>query len=62
MIVGAAERPELIRQSEDYARDVREMGEAIELHLLAGHNHFSILEELAAPSGALAQALQVLAV
>ncbi len=62
VIVGAAERPELIRQSEDYARDVHEMGEAIELHLLAGHNHFSILEELAAPSGALAQALQVLAV
>jgi arylformamidase len=60
VMVGAAELPELIRQSEDYARDARAMGETIELHRLAGHNHFTILEELALASGALAQALQTL--
>jgi hypothetical protein len=46
---GAAELPELRRQSEDYAKLLR--GE----HLLAlpGHDHFTILEELASPDGAL---------
>jgi len=46
---GAAELPELQRQSRDYAaKRLR-----AELHTLDGHDHFTILEELASPSGAL---------
>lgn len=59
---GAAELPELIRQSEDYAHAMREAGETPQLSLLPGHDHFSVLEELATPTGALVQALQTLAV
>lgn len=61
VVAGAAELPELIRQSEDYVRAAGEAGETMELALLAGHDHFSILDELAAPSGALVQALKALA-
>ena len=45
---GKAELPELQRQSEDYAKKAkaRVLG-------LAGHDHFTILEELASPDGAL---------
>jgi acetyl esterase/lipase len=46
---GKAELPELQRQSETYARSV--LGAA--LHAGPGHNHFTILEELASPKGAL---------
>jgi acetyl esterase/lipase len=46
---GGAELPELRRQSEEYARVLRRG----ELAPLAGLDHFSILEELAAPAGAL---------
>ena len=46
---GAEELPELRRQSEDYARAAK----GSHLVPLAGHNHFSILEELASPTGAL---------
>ncbi|MEW6688535.1 MAG: alpha/beta hydrolase [Pseudomonadota bacterium] len=46
---GTAELPELQRQSEEYARALKHA----ELHPLPGHNHFTILEELAAPAGAL---------
>lgn len=60
-MVGAAELPELIRHSEDYVRAARAGGENIGFGLLAGHDHYSILEELAAPDGALTQALLTLA-
>ena len=46
---GADELPELRRQSEDYGKAVK----GSKLVPLAGHDHFSILEELASPSGAL---------
>jgi arylformamidase len=46
---GAGELPELQRQSQVYAEHVR----GARLEPLAGHDHFSILEELAAPSGRL---------
>jgi len=49
---GAAELPELVRQSADYAAALR-----MPPMLLAGHDHFSILEELARPNGALCNAL-----
>jgi arylformamidase len=61
VMAGAGELPELIRQSEDYARAMRETGETPDFKLLTGHDHFSVLEELARPDGALVQALQALA-
>jgi acetyl esterase/lipase len=49
---GAAELPELVRHSSEYAAALRVMP-----LLLPAHDHFSILEELAHPEGALCQAL-----
>jgi acetyl esterase/lipase len=46
---GTGELSELQRQSVDYAKATPN----IELRVLAGHNHFTILEELASPNGAL---------
>jgi hypothetical protein len=45
---GGAELPELCRQSEDYGRAIGRPARA-----LASRNHFTILEELASPEGAL---------
>jgi acetyl esterase/lipase len=53
---GAKELPELRRQSEEYARKV---GHAKALPL-PGHDHFTILEELASPEGALTRELLAL--
>jgi acetyl esterase/lipase len=53
---GTAELPELQRQSEAYARVLKRAG----LHPLQGHNHFSILEELAAPEGRLTALVRTL--
>jgi acetyl esterase/lipase len=52
---GAAELPELQRQSEEYGKKAgaRILG-------LKGHDHFTILEELASPAGALTAALRAL--
>ena len=46
---GKEELPELCRQSEAYAKAVKHA----KLLALPGHNHFTILEELASPDGAL---------
>ena len=51
---GAGELPELCRQSEEYARKV----EHAKLLRLPGHDHFTILEELASPQGALTAAVR----
>jgi acetyl esterase/lipase len=51
--VGAAELPELQRQSRDYATALQAAGEPASLHRLAGCNHFNILAELENPAGAL---------
>jgi arylformamidase len=58
---GAAELPELQRQSRDYwqARDAA--GLAGPLLALEDHEHFSIMEELARPQGRLVAALSALA-
>ena len=56
--VGAQELPELVRQSEEYAKAWTASGLAGAYLPLAGHDHFSILEELARPDGKLTQALQ----
>ena len=57
LFVGGAELPELRRQSEDYANAARERGLPVTLITLPGHHHFSILDELARPAGALPEAL-----
>jgi acetyl esterase/lipase len=54
---GTAELPELQRQSRDYATAVAASGASATLLPLAGHNHFTILEELARPRGALVAVL-----
>ena len=59
--VGLGELPELIRQSEEYARAWRGHGLSGEYLPLAGHDHFSILEELAQPGGKILGALRGLA-
>lgn len=55
--VGSAELPELVRQSADYAAALKAKGLRAEYLPLAGHDHFSILEELRRPDGALCRAL-----
>src|SRR5262249_60507694 len=55
--VGLDELPELIRQSEEYCAAWRRRGLPGEYLPVPGHEHFSILEELARPSGQLIAAL-----
>jgi len=50
---GKAELPELQRQSEQFGTAWREAGLPGKVAPLAGHDHFSVLEELASPGGAL---------
>jgi hypothetical protein len=59
--VGLGELPELIRQSEEYAAAWRGHGLPGEYIPVPDHDHFSILEELARPSGRLFSALEKLA-
>ena len=59
--VGLGELPELIRQSEEYAAAWQRHGLRGRYLPLAGHDHFSILEELAKPGGQILAALQELA-
>ena len=59
--VGEAELPELVRQSADYAAALKAKSLRAAYLPLAGHDHFSILEELRRPEGALCRALQGLA-
>ena len=54
---GTRELPELCRQSTDYAQAWVERGLAGHLLPVDGANHFTILETLAAPGGALTRAL-----
>jgi arylformamidase len=57
LFVGGIEQPELLRQSDDYAKAARNRGLPVSLTTLPGHHHFSILDELARPDGALTAAL-----
>ena len=57
MFVGGAELPELKRQSTDYAEAARARGLPVALAVLPGHHHFSILDELRRPDGAIARTL-----
>jgi acetyl esterase/lipase len=56
--VGANELPELVRQSAEYAQAWAASGLKGSYLPLAGHDHFSILEALASPTGALTQTLR----
>jgi acetyl esterase/lipase len=53
--VGAAELPELVRQSREYAAQLVAAGRPAQILITSGDDHFSILEQLARPDGALAQ-------
>jgi arylformamidase len=57
MFVGGDELPELKRQSAIYAETARERGLPVALTVLPGRHHYSILDELAQPGGAIARAL-----
>ncbi len=59
--VGLGELPELIRQSQEYAAAWTARGLPGRYLPLGGHDHFSILEELARPGGAILGALSDLA-
>ena len=50
----------MIRQSEEYAVAWKRLGLSGRYLPLAGHDHFSILEELAQPGGAILEALKAL--
>ena len=58
--VGGAELPELQRQSRDYAAAAEKRGQPVRLSVLAGHHHFSIMDELCRPDGALVGQLREL--
>ncbi len=53
IVVGGGELAELQRQSKEYAEMARQHGLPVTLRTLAGHHHFSILDELADPEGSL---------
>jgi arylformamidase len=57
VFVGGQELPELRRQSTTYAEAARERGLPVALTVLPGHHHFSILDEISRPDGAITHAL-----
>lgn len=57
---GGDELPELQRQSLDYANARRAAGGAVDVLVLDGRHHFSVLESLANPDGQLLQAARTL--
>ena len=59
--VGLGELPELIRQSAEFATAWQKRGLPGQYLPIVGHDHFSILDELARPEGKLVAALRTLA-
>jgi arylformamidase len=57
LFAGGDELPELKRQSQDYAAATQKRGLPVNLTMLPGHHHFSILDELQSPDGALTKAV-----
>lgn len=57
LFVGGNELPELRRQSADYTEAARGRGLPVALTVLPGLHHFSVLEELSRPDGAITRAL-----
>jgi arylformamidase len=60
LFVGSDELPELRRQSASYAQAARERGLPVALTVLPARHHYSILDELARPDGAITRALVAL--
>ena len=60
--IGLGELPELIRQSEDYYNAWQCQGNYGQYLPIPGHDHFSVLEELARPDGLILAALEDLAI
>ena len=60
LAVGGAELSELRRQSETFADAARVRGLPVQLNVLPGHNHFSILDEIARADGILTRELKEL--
>lgn len=58
--VGAAELPELVRQSDDYAAACVAAGACVSLSHVAAADHFRVLDDLADPSGVQMTALAAL--
>jgi arylformamidase len=46
-----------VRQSTTYAEAARERGLPVTLNVMPGHNHFTILQEISKPTGAITRAL-----
>ncbi len=59
--VGSAELPELVRQSEDFHAALQSAGRQARMLVVPKASHFTILEEIAQPSGTLAAELARLA-
>jgi arylformamidase len=57
MFVGGDELPELVRQSKVYAEAAQARGLPVTLDVMPGHNHFTILDEVTKPDGAITRAL-----
>jgi arylformamidase len=57
VFVGGNETSELVRQSTTYAEAARERGLPVTLTVMPGHNHFTILDEISKPIGAITRAL-----
>ncbi len=57
LAVGGSELPELKRQSQIFAEAAQARGLPVRLTTLPGHHHFSILDEIANPDGALTREL-----
>ncbi len=53
--VGAAELPELLRQSEDYFARLTAAGRTVRRLVAPGATHFSVLEQVARPDGSIAK-------
>ncbi len=60
LFFGGEELSELQRQSRAYGQCAQEAGLPVTATMLAGHNHYTIMEELAAPDGQLTRALEEL--
>lgn len=55
VVVGLSELPELVRHADDYAVAIKSAGQGDRYLAFEGRDHFSILEELATPTGLLAK-------
>ncbi len=60
LAVGGNELPELIRQSRDYAAAREKAGAPVTLDVIAGRDHFTIVDEVAAPDGVITSRIAAL--